>query len=635
MSLIITSSNQAEQDTKSVGTGLENPASYQNFFKSPVKVEADSEVALISIKCSRDQDKISVPPDAGFFLYWGQAEPNNEDQQTPDDTSIPVRVVVKSGDYTQDALATEIKRALDDVVKKAFAEVKTITVTPSQDSTTFEFEGFKIKFEQYGDGSGFTDKPSASEFEEYIGVVTEKSLLDDDTFEDEDVTDNFTASASGTQTKIVGYSSTSTGEVCDVIGKAHPLSQVNSQCVIYFNGSVSASNADGYTLGLVRSQGISDAKGKERDFGYPGAYHDEEPDVGAINLPEPYDGTDIPFFWDVCFNWKNGEDGEVLHFIADVDGGDRVGAMKPITLLETPTNASLEAKYWDRVIFEVSGEKTTVKLGQTGKPTTNTLVSNASTTFGDRVKPLGITCNQLYPKISIHNNASVDAGEAWLDTYNGHADVKYYERNFLGYSEGGFGESLENIDLSDIYFDGTVSGGTYTYKGELTSNSGIENKWTLLFTNLSDYFPMASAPRQIKNVDAMGRFLGYPEEAKEADFGTVTGNGAIVEFAPTIAPNLQPKTSMFVRLKNQALNSYNGNKSSVSNIIYACPRFDSQGNSDGLMFYEPSERVYVKFNNVAPFVLNSLELDIVDVNERVIEDLMGNTLITLHIRKSK
>jgi len=624
MSLIITSSNQAEQDTKSVGTGLENPASYQNFFKSPVKVEADSEVALISIKCSRDQDKISVPPDSGFFLYWGQAEPNNENVEKPDDTSLAVRVVVKSGDYTQDDLAVEIKRALDDVVKKAFAEVQTITVTPSQDNTTFEFEGFKIKFEQYGDGSGFTDKPSASEFEEYIGVSTQKSLADDDRFEDDDATDNFTSSASGTATKIVGYNATATGDVCDVIGKAHPLSQINSTCVIYFNGSVSASNADGYTLGLVRSQGTSSESGGEIDFGYPGGYHDEEPDVGAVNLPEPYDGTDIPFFWDVCFNWKNGE-----------DGGERVGAMNPITLLEVPTNASLEAKYWDRVIFEIEGEKTTIKLGVSGKGTTNTLVSNASTTFGDRVKPLGITCNQLYPKISIHNNASVDPGEAWLDTYNGHSDVKYYEKNYLGYSEGGFGDPLKNIDLCDIYYDGTVSGGTYTYKGELASNSGIENKWTLLFTNLSDYFPMASAPRQIKNVDAMGRFLGYPEMAKEADFGTITGNGANVEFVPTTAPNLQPKTSMFVRLKNQALNSYNGNKSSISNIIYACPRFDSQGNSDGLMFYEPSERVYVKFNNSSPFVLNSLELDIVDVNERVIQDLMGNTLITLHIRKSK
>lgn len=635
MSLIITSSNQAEQDTKSVGTGLENPSSYQNFFKSPVKVEADSEVALISIKCSRDQDKISVPPDAGFFLYWGQAEPNNEDEVTPDDTSLAVRVVVKSGDYTQDDLAVEIKRSLDNVVKKAFAEVKTITVVPAQDNTTFEFEGFKIKFEQYGDGSGFTDKPSASEFEEYIGVSTQKSLADDDRFEDDDVTDNFTASASGTATKIVGYSSTATGDVCDVIGKAHPLSQINSTCVIYFNGSVSASNSDGYTLGLVRSQGTSSESGGQIDFGYPGGYHDDEPDVGAVNLPDPYDGTDIPFFWDVCFNWKNGEDGEVLHYIADEDGGERVGAMKPIELLEVPTNASLEAKYWDRVIFEIEGEKTTVKLGVTGKGSTNTLVTNASTTFGERVKPLGITCNQLYPKISIHNSSSVDPGEAWLDTYNGHSDVKYYERNYLGYSEGGFGDPLKNIDLCDIYYDGTVSGGTYTYKGELASNSGIENKWTLLFTNLSDYFPQASAPRQIKNVDAMGRFLGYPEMAKEADFGTITGNGANVEFAPTIAPNLQPKTSMFVRLKNQALNSYNGNKSSISNIIYACPRFDSQGNSDGLMFYEPSERVYVKFNNSAPFVLNSLELDIVDVNERVIQDLMGNTLITLHIRKSK
>jgi hypothetical protein len=62
----------------------------------------------------------------------------------------------------------------------------------------------------------------------------------------------------------------------------------------------------------------------------------------------------------------------------------------------------------------------------------------------------------------------------------------------------------------------------------------------------------------------------------------------------------------------------------------------AQGNTNGLLFYEPhSEKVYVKFNNASDFILNSLAIDIVDVNEKPIGNLMGNTLVTLHIRKSK
>ena len=91
---------------------------------------------------------------------------------------------------------------------------------------------------------------------------------------------------------------------------------------------------------------------------------------------------------------------------------------------------------------------------------------------------------------------------------------------------------------------------------------------------------------------------------------------------------------MFIRLKNQALNSYNANKRSISNILYSCPRFDNNGNQDGLLHYEPNERVYVKFNNVSQYVMNSIDIDIVDVNEKVIEDMVGNTMIVLHCRRS-
>ena len=73
----------------------------------------------------------------------------------------------------------------------------------------------------------------------------------------------------------------------------------------------------------------------------------------------------------------------------------------------------------------------------------------------------------------------------------------------------------------------------------------------------------------------------------------------------------------------------------ASNIIYGCPRFDAQGNTGGRLYYEPAERVYVKLNNANSLIVNSLDIDIVDVNEKEVKDLLGNTLITLHFRKSK
>ena len=44
---------------------------------------------------------------------------------------------------------------------------------------------------------------------------------------------------------------------------------------------------------------------------------------------------------------------------------------------------------------------------------------------------------------------------------------------------------------------------------------------------------------------------------------------------------------------------------------------------------------YNKLNNVDKQVVNTLDIDIVDVNEKVIDSLVGNTLCILHFRKSK
>ena len=673
MSLIICSSSQREhENTSQHNIGIEDPSSFQNFFKSPLKVDKDSEVAVVSLKCSRNTDTVVVNSGDGIFFYWGAESPQNMNDATSgderpteaDDINSPLRIIFDEGTYTTFTFANHLEEKLNDVVKKAYKEVSTITVSERLDTNNV-FDGFEIQIVQVGNGTAFTDKPSAAEFSAYIDEDTQKSAEGPTKYGADQHTGNFVASGSGTDVLITGYKAENEFEACDVIGKAHPLSQVNSQCVIYFNGSTTADTNDGYTLGLVRSQGRSRSDGTTIDYGAPsgvlmktGSARDFPKIDADVNLPPSYSKTDEPnppFFWDVAFNWVNGQDGQVLHYVNNgVDDTTR-GMMKTITLANTPTNASLEAKYWDRVIFEVSGETVSVKLGLTNKGTTTDLVTGLVTTFGSRVKPLGITCNQLYPKIAIQNNDDTNPGTAWLTTYNGHSSTGYYETNAFGYyiKKNGkqqtsspsplYYDTVRQIDLSSVYADGKKNDGStdYTYKGELTGNRGIDNKWTILsggfeeVTGESDYFRSTKQAFSIKGGNRLQNILGFRPAMDQTTYGTSADHGADITFGSVQTPSIVPTSSMFVRLKNQALNTYNGNKQSISNIVYTCPRFDAQGNTAGLLFYEPSERVYVKFNNPSDFVLNSLDIDIVDVNEKPITDLVGNTLVTLHIRKSK
>ena len=664
MSLVITSSSRNEEDkSSSNGKGIENPASYQNFLKSPLIIEPDTEVAVVSLKCSRDSDKIEVNEGDGIFVYWGYEGSENMDggktgYEKPtesDDINAPCRIELRKGVYSRKRFATHLQTRLEAVLKLAYREINTITVSEVFDGSNV-FTGFKIQIVQVGDGSAFTDKPSPSEFAPYIDKDTYYRIGNDSKFEETDeVTDNFVASASGTDVLITGYNVDSVGAICDVIGKAHPLSQVNSSCVIYFNGSSASNVVDGYTLGLVRSQGRT-VNGVKRDYGAVGGYGeilDFHNYSDTVNIPELYEdagGDDTPpFFWDVAFNWKPGEDGQVIHYVNDNEEDDTIGLIDTVTLQTTPTNASLQAKYWEAVVFQLEGEKMSIKLKQTGKAVYDTLVSSASTTFGERVKPFGMTCNQLYPKIAIHQNDPTNPGTAWLTTYNGHSDLAYYENNYFGYTAfinddvptSVFTDTAKNIDLSTIYGDGKKSDGStdYVYKGQLTGNKGINNKWVFLTGDFEEqdllYFNNQHQVESLKDDGRLQNILGFNAIMTQTDFAVSVDDGADITFTSINEPSFIPTTSMFVRVKNMAINTFNANKQSISNIIYSCPKFDAQGNTGGLLFYEPAERVYVKLNNVDKQVVNTLDVDIVDVNEKVIDSLVGNTLCVLHFRKAK
>ena len=669
MSLIITSSSQDEYRKNGKVSGITDPASFQNYFSSPLKIEKDSEVALVSLKCNRDDDTIVIEEGDGIFVYWGEEEPENIDEATGgwqrptevDDVSTPIRILLEKGNYIASSFRKHLQDRLEKVLLPTFRELSSITVAEKLDADN-ELEGFSIQFVQVGNGASFTDKPTAEEFGAFIDADTELNLYNDRKSPQSFFTDKFTASASGTSVKIDPTNFYATGQYCDVIGRSHPISLTHGKCQFSFN----ASTDEGYTIGLIRSQGAL-VSGENKNFACIGGmngllrplYDD------SVKLPAGYqDENAPPLLFDVAFNWVSGQDAQVVHLVTEDTStiGNIKYKMDTVTTAFTPTNASLSAGYWDKVIFETTGENLKISLGISGSSTTQTLVSGLSTAYGTRVKPLGLTCNQLYPKIQIET----ETGWVTLDSWTGHSAEAYYDRSYYGYQSlleelqdippaGGLGKNgsvygkvYNAIDKSIIYANGNDSqGGLYTYKGTLSGNKGVENKWSLLTGNFEDivqpldgvrgglYFNRYEQAITLNDTDKIQNLLGMPEIMDETTYGVSANGGADITFTSTKLTDNYVKSSMFVRLKNQALNSYNANMRSISNIIYSAPRFDAQGNTKGLLFFEPHERVYVKMNNVNDLILNSLDIDIVDVNEKVLTDLVGNTLITLHIRKSR
>jgi len=110
--------------------------------------------------------------------------------------------------------------------------------------------------------------------------------------------------------------------------------------------------------------------------------------------------------------------------------------------------------------------------------------------------------------------------------------------------------------------------------------------------------------------------------------------GTKVCFVSDIEPKIVSAGSVFVRLKNFSLNSQNFAKGSQSKIVYHLPRFDNSGNEVGALFFEPSERMYLKLNNPNEIYLNDIDVEFVYSDEKLCTSLVGKSIVCFHIRES-
>ena len=138
--------------------------------------------------------------------------------------------------------------------------------------------------------------------------------------------------------------------------------------------------------------------------------------------------------------------------------------------------------------------------------------------------------------------------------------------------------------------------------------------------------------------------LGFSNvsEVLNKNYGTrtnIAGN-ANIDVAPPLprwvvhSANVpvMPTASTFVRLTGLTQQSFNFAKSLTSKIIYHFPRFDNAGNNSGPLYYEATEKTYLALNNAEELNITDLKVDIVNLNEEIVNDLQGTTIVVLHIR---
>ena len=120
----------------------------------------------------------------------------------------------------------------------------------------------------------------------------------------------------------------------------------------------------------------------------------------------------------------------------------------------------------------------------------------------------------------------------------------------------------------------------------------------------------------------------------QSEYATVSNHNRDIAFTSTSVLLARSTRECFVKLESLNIESFNGATSDISKIIYSIPRFDNSGAVVGSLFFENNDRYYLKLNNTAPLLLNRMDVQMVDVSNRIIDGLFGNTVVILHIRKS-
>ena len=113
---------------------------------------------------------------------------------------------------------------------------------------------------------------------------------------------------------------------------------------------------------------------------------------------------------------------------------------------------------------------------------------------------------------------------------------------------------------------------------------------------------------------------------------SVTIVGEDWQVTSPVRPDIEPSSSIFVRLHGFNQQSVNAKARGKSDIIAHLPRFDG-ANAYGPLYLEPNNLLYLDLNNPAPMRVNSFDISLCHSDETYATGLTGTTIVLLHFRK--
>mgnify|MGYP003641178821 CR=1 FL=1 len=639
------------------GQGLQQPWSFKNFINPTIKIPANSEVALQSVKFRR-ANVFNVLND--MVLGWYYGEPITERLRagggalTIDDmTSSIIPITITAGSYTSGEFAEMLGNQLAD-----------------RFTHPDWFQSFWVS--DY----------DASDAGYYFETKTQGTRLLHDT-KDElltasawlTTTNHFTyVGATGVLTRITDTEpTTAVNGTCIAILEDLPLSLTAGR----FEVNVASAPA-GWSVGLTRPT-VGSGTRSAPPYLTAGIFYDYE-------VRWEYDATAgenvIKLFHAVWQDYANGLVMEEIQYYGWTTLTDFTPNLNPVNsamALATAWSSTLAAGETPVSIqYIIKGEHIEIKLVDTG-PVTWTILNTelfVSTNFNAAVhypvkgrvtKPTSMATWTMYPKLAIHTNTEnltlgyysgikpiATGSDGTISPYHypqtaansgvGHrtpgssvwgraaaVSTSSLMNRFRELEARSWNNMTDGNARDRAYIGLDLSGEAPDYNNVIVVKPGSEyqsNNGNPLIDDVSEYLGLPSNEAELRQSS-----YGYTTLFSNTDYPPANDPGEFSRwlFYSTRAP-VGVSQSIFVRTPSLTAKSYNMGKSIPSQIIYHCPKFDNQGNSNGDMYFEPGEKTYICLDNAEELNMNEMLIELVDKNERLSTDLSGTTIVVLHFR---
>ena len=565
----------------------QDPSSFMNDFQNTFTIPANSEVALHSVALNR-LNKFDVSA-AVFYVYHGPAldatgvpvSGGNEE------LALPFEISLVDGSYTPVELAAHVQQQLR---LQDFHPNYQQKWTCTAQITDGVYTGMLIECGQVAPatGAGVTEP---------LGIVNAG-----------DNPSTFTYSSTGANAGKVTKTST---DITDRLyaRSTRPMNLNGGEFVIDITGLHDLSPG-----GIISP---NNGVGIGRDY-LPADYYDQGEffdtwvyiDDGSINaadkgnvhlLNDLWDSSQARFLGNTVTYWNSGDPDSAFKALA-----------APMNLINKPAG---HTGTYNAIKFKFLNEQVTVSIGDCTAPTWEVLCKTT-------IKPVSISNCALYPKVFIADANDYckfvhqDSVDDYYSPSAGTADIELISKNWPLVAV------IEEVDQRVALNQPWVARGVTASVGNQTHLS-YDAALVLGYQDPNTFYKVGDA-----NVGGM---LGYIGSITKAVTPAAAASNS--SFAPTAG--YVSKTAgddvTFIRCPTLTQRSLNGDTKSLSSILCDVPRY-TQNNTSGRVFYSPPEKTYLKLHNKEPLVLNRLSIDVVNSNERLVNDLTGDTTVILHIK---